>query len=563
MTRAGPIVVATFLLGASGPAHAGTGDPEWPQVKVDRVDAWNPGRWRILVTALGEGGQPIPILDHGLDVYLAPGHEAVNPLGASPLTRFEGDVPAKGFSGKIRPIGKSDVAQAVVIVVASHADVAPDVREVLSQAIQTLLKGLRKDARVTVLLYGDTIQVLWSPDGQRGEWQDFNEYQNCLGRLRREAAGERADGTVLPCGGLAEQPDTVQGWIRVLPPGQGLFPRLFGIREAEEVRREAESRGHSMLERRRTDESFEPFATGAVEAAARLLMAGSEPEAERLILLLSDGRDGYLRVSGLVSDHIGRDRACTEKAKSCAARAGEGWADRSDPGLGRGTPADDHEGGSPECTREVLECAIPRVATALRRREDVVREYLVMLVQRLRAAGVRVQAIALPGTDEVGARRLQALSLKTGGTFRSAGNVARLAKDTPQALADEMKFQVVVVPPVGLDPGREYSLAVALAGPERVTSAPYRFWTGSRVFFFERPLARARRYVISKLGHGIGPPVFWAAVVVGGLMAIAFVWMMGKGIVGLAKRLVKKGGGKVPKAPKAPGKVPTLKRPGK
>ncbi len=127
-----------------------------------------------------------------------------------------------------------------------------------------------------------------------------------------------------------------------------------------------------------------------------------------------------------------------------------------------------------------------------------------------------------------------------------------------------MRSQVVVIPSVGLDPEQEYAVAVTLGGEERVTSVPYRFRTGSRVFFFERPLARARGLVVSKLGHGIGPPVFWVAVVVGTLMVLAMAWWMGKGVVGLAKRLVKKGGSKVPKVARPPGgKVPTLKRPGK
>ncbi len=557
MTRGRLVVVATILLCA--PAFARDLGPEWPQVKVDRVEASDPARWRLLVTALAEGAQAIPILDHGLDVYLARGNEALDVRGATPLTRFDGGAAAKGFSGTIRPMGKSDVAQAAVIVVASHAEVTPDVREVLAKAIEALLKGLKKDARVAVLLYGDTLQVLWSPDGQRGDWRDLDDYQSCLGRLRGEVAGARSGETGVPCGRLMEGPDKVLGWLQVLPPGQGLFPRLFGLREADEVITEAAARGHEVLKRpRQPDEVVEPFAAGAVEAAARLLMAGSDPEAERLVLLLSDGRDGYLRVADLASERVSRGRACTEGAKSCAARAAR------EAGRGRAPPGGDHEGGSPECTREVLECAIPRVATALRRREDVVREYLTLLVRRLRAAHVRVHAIALPGTDEVGTRRLQAISLKTGGTFRSAGDVALLAKDVPQALADEMKSQVVIIPPVGLDPEQEYSVAVTLAGQERVSSAPYRFRTGPRVFFFERPLARARAFVISKLGHGLGPPVFWVGVVVGTLMVLAMAWTMGKGIVGLGKRLVKKGGVQVPKAPKPTGgKIPTLKRPGK
>lgn len=553
MTRVIPmtLVLATLV----GQGRARDIGPEWPQVKVDRVDALDPGRWRVFVTALGEGGKAISVLDLSLDLYLAPGREPIDPRGAFPLTRFKGDVAAKGFSGKVRTIGKSDVRQAAVVVIASHSDVPPDVREAMVKALLIALKGLRKDALTSVLLYGDVIQVLWSPDGQRGEWRDIREYQECLGRLRREATHPPSKGPGLPCGSLAHSAEVVAGWVRTLPPGQGLFPRLFGIKEAEEVLVEAERRGHTVLERHRADEAFEPFAEGAVEAAARLLMVGSEPEAERLVILLSDGRDGYLRVADLASERISRGRACTEAAKSCL--------ERHDMKRGRKGAAYDHEGGSPECTREVLECAIPKVARGLRRREEVVSEFLGMLMRRLRAGRIRVHAISLPTTDEVGSRRLQALTFKTGGTLWTAQNVAVLEKDAPQALADAMKSQVVIYPPGRLDADREYSVVVSLGDEERLVSAPYRFRTGPRVFFFERPLMRARGWVLARVGHDLGPPVFWMAVVLATLMTLSIVWKVGKGGVGLAKRLVQKGGVKAPKVPKASAKVPTLKRPGK
>lgn len=556
MTRSSSLLVA--LVALWGPTAVLAQDPEWPQVKVDRVDASDPGRWRVFVTALAPGGIAIPVIERSLDLYLARSGEILNPQGSSPLTRFDGDVPVKGYRGKIRLIGKSDVPQAAVIVVALHANVQRELREVLVKAVGTLLKGLRKDARVAVILYGDVIQVLWSPDGQRAEWRDLDEYQHCLGRMRREAVGDAPGGPGLPCGRFADNPELVGAWLRSLPPGQGLFPRLFGIPESEEVRKEAERRGHGVLERRRTDEPLEPFALGAIEAAARLLMIGVEPEAERLILLLSDGQDGYLRVADVASDQIRRSRACTDVATACAS-AGRGGRGRTP------APSEDHEGGSPECTRQVLECAIPRVSAALRRREDMVREYLLGLIPRLRAASIRIHAIALPGTEEVGAARLRALALKTGGTFRSAENLAILDKGAASSLAEEIASQVVVFPPVGLEPETEYSVAVAVGGEERLFSAPYRFRTGKRVLFFERPLGRARSWVLSKIGHTWGPPAFWTAVVLGALMALALVWTLGKGVVGLGKRLVQKGRGAAPKTPKPPSgvKVPTLKRPGK
>jgi len=537
------IVLLCIAVPARGQQHR----VEWPQVKINQVHALDPADWDLSVTALDASGKAMDLSAQTISVFL--GRERVDTTGA-PLTRFEGDLPQKGFRGRLKPIRKSDRTQAVVIVIAVHSDVTPEVREALPGAVATLLKGLKKDAKVSVLVYGDVLQVLWSPDGTRGDWRDLDDYQNCLGRLRDEADSAPPAGPELPCGRLANSPEVVAGFVTAIPPGQGLFPRLLGVPESAEVVEMARQRGHARLERRHGTGVTEPFAIGAVEAALRLLMIGSDPGSERLILLLSDGEDGYLRISDLASRRISETPACREVAQACEARMAK-----------RARSASlDHEGGSQECTREVLECTVPRLTQAMRRREEVVRDALTALVQRLRAAGVRVHAIALPQTRTLGTRRLEALSFKTGGTFRAARSLVDLDKGSVLALADELASEVVIRPAARLDAETDYVIAVSLDQGDRLVSAPYRFHTGRRVWFFEAPIHRGRAFLIAKLGHRFGPPVFWVALVVGGLAVLFLTWKLGKGIVALVKGLGKKA--PKPAAP-IPVKAPTLKRPGK
>lgn len=541
-------IAALLLIATLQRAMARDIQPEWPQVKIDFVDALDPGSWRLFITALHDLNTPIPVTEHALEVFLLKGKGTLDPAQSKPLLRFEGDVPAKGYKGSIKPVQKAKVAQAVVIVLALHADIVPEVRDAMGKAVATLLKSLREDAKVAVLAYGDTLQVLWSPDGQQWEWQDLDEYERCLGRLRAEVSGKMS-AAKFACGALIEGPANLEGRVR-LPAAQGLFPRFFGIREAEQVFEEAQKRGHFVLGRKRAGPFLEPFAGGAIEAAARLAAVGSEQSALRMVIVLSDGRDGYLRATDLASEKIAQNRECTQAAQACAQA-------RAKAGLQRNATTLDHEGASPECTKQVLSCTLPKVAQAMRRREEVVADYLSGLVPRLRAMNIRVHAIALPGSDEVGKKRLAALALKTGGTYREAENAGVLEKGVALALAAELQSQVVVTGAESLDPEQEYTALVVLSGEERIVSPPYLFKTGKRVFFFEKPVEKARRWVISKLGHTLGPPVFWVGLVVGTAVALFFVYLSGKGFVGLVK-----GFGKRKASPKiGPAKVPTLKRP--
>jgi hypothetical protein len=496
---------------------------------------------------MAEGGAPIDLVKEGLSVFWAPEGE---PLGSSideARLRFEkGGRPAKGSRGRADPAGRSAIRQAAVFVVALHSDVPGEVRDVMGEAVKTVMGGLKPDVEVGVIAYGDAISVLWSPDGSSFYFRDVNDFQHCLGGLREEGALSAAPaGPEVPCGRLFQGIEAPQIGLSSLPATQGMFPRFLGIPEASGTLTEAESRGQGRVDRLDEPHVRERFAQGALEAAIRLLLLSSPGDAWREIVILSDGRDGYLRFPDLAWERAGKD--CVARSPECRSRRRVGEAQI--PGL-------DHEGASISCSRAVIACSLPRVREGLMGREEVVRDHLARLVTLARAAGIRISTIALPRTDPIGNRRLESLAIRTGGTHRAASSVADLARGVSTALSIEMASGLIVESSKGLAANRDHVLSVALGNG--LKAAPYRFRTGPGTFGPWSLVKGMRAATIDRLGHDWGPPAFWAGGTLAILMLIGLILALGKLIGALFKKVA---GSKKPKAPPAP-KVPRLKRPG-
>ena len=539
-----PILLASTLL--TGVALGEPRSPITPQVKVDRVDAADPSDWRVLVSALDPEGEPLKITESGIQVFLAEGKGPVRTTGIDPVARFGSDgLVAKGFSGSLKEVGKADVSQAAVFVVALHAEIPREAAAALPGALAVALDGLRPDARASMIAYHDAVLTAWNPGGDAPSFTDVNDFQDCLGGLRAVADRPDEAGAAVRCGRMFPAPAALTALAKAgLPAPQGLFPRLLGIDEGGDALSWAEARGHSRIDR--ADEAYvhDRYAVGAIEAALRLLMSGSPASSLRSIVLFSDGRDGYLRYADAAGDKAAG--WCRSQAKECSGKAGGHE--------GEGGSALGPEGAAPACSRAVLECSIPRVSEALTRREQVVREALIDLVRMARAAGVRITTVALPGTDEVGAARLQALAVRTGGTYRPALATNQL-KAAGAAVAAEFQREAVIRPGTSLEKGREYTLVVA-AGD--LKSQPFRFVAGEGRAFGAGPWSRARTFAIGKLGHAWGPPILWVVAVLAALAVLGLALALGKGVSALVKKI---GAPAKPKRPAAP-KMPTLKRPG-
>ncbi|MBP7127781.1 hypothetical protein KBD49_15580 [Myxococcota bacterium] len=508
---------------------------EGPQVKVDRVQARDPGGWRAFLSAIDADGNPVSLVETGVRLFLSRGGGSPTSGGKPDWSFRPGGFPEPGFRGRLRTIAEAAVEQAAIFVVAAHAEVPREVSAQAADLVQRLAKGLRKDARTGLLVYQDHLWI--GRGGPGGPWMgDLNDRQGCLDALQGTADAFSSPPQEGECGALF--PGSESWKTLPFPAPQGMFPRFLGIPEDGEVLRAAQAQGQNPLDRRGEEAAGAPFAEGAVEAALRWLAIAAPATAQRLVLVLSDGRDGYLRVADLAADR--HSRRCQPRVEACRSRKGEATYDL--------------EGASPRCSRGVMECAIPKVADGLRSREERVLDRLAALVNLARALEVQVHVLALPGTDAVGRSRLKALAWRTGGGYFEAADLPGL-EDATSRLAASLSRQSVLEPRKSLEEGASYRL---MASWEGVESGWFPVVAGPGEPFWKGPWSRVRKAVLGRLGHAWGPPVLWASLVAAIAMVLLILWTMGKGAKALVARI---GRPRKPPRPAAP-KMPVLKRPG-
>jgi hypothetical protein len=491
-------------------------------LKVSRVVIRSPSDWRILVSMAKDGFHPVSLAESSLSVFLAEG-ESIPP--DTPLfLKLEGERPAKGFKGGAKEMAKSDIKQSVVIVLAMHALIRKDVRSLYEKAIAEVLGGLKKDARVAIIAYNDLLWVLSLSKNGDVEVCDVNDPSVILERERRRRYGEKVDETY--CSNIFVDPQSAKMMLSRLPPAQGFFPRLFGIDEAQEIVQAAVTIGHFRLDRERD----EYFAKGALEATLKLFMLFADDADVHDIVLVSDGKDGYLMARDVIAKKIAGSSRCTRKVEACHGASGL-------------------EDTSEECTRQVLACVLPDVGYALKKREDTVRANFEGLLPLLQSFGVRIFTISLASDDPACAMRLQALSLKTGGTFRDGASpdaFLNSAKD----LASEISSEFVVKPKKSLKGQTRYTVEVASGG---VRSLPLSFTTPKSSFFFEPLYRKGRQYAIGRLGHFWGPIAYWCVLALVAVMAFFMLRNFGRMIKGIfSAKKATKAKQAVPKIPKIP-----------
>lgn len=405
------------LAGDAEPESQPTPPVELPQARINHVDASKWPQVRLLATLLDKNGRPIQ-LKAVKKLTVADGKDRTKP----PHVAFQLGQPLDNRKdAKLQGMDKAGEASAIVFVVSGYQDDAlrsGSLGRRVKEAVVSAFKALGKTDRVNLVWYGDRLFRYVGIKGMTGGLSDFED-----GRVRKDCRKARDEalsggpvtgagagdkdhpapeaGTDL-CGLTAESKGIVDLLKGEQTAYQGYFPRLFNLgepffhhsryckppREALEKFGEftAENLTRMKGEREELGRKGEAldWQTSAFDEAIRLLLQDGRPNEQKAIVLIADGRDGYVR----------DDQNCMENPpKRCA---------------------DLDKKLLPACMAQFL---LERHAA----QQADFKAKAVYWIGLARAAGIRVYAVGL-GTlgRDYELDRLRLLAERTGGTFRRA-----------------------------------------------------------------------------------------------------------------------------------------------
>ena len=474
------------------------------RVRVGWVDVSDPSAIRVVLSAVDKKNmRPVSLSDFEyLRVDVTPIKDNQPQFDKNMALEFQNQGSIGALPGTFSLAKDAKNPLYVVFVIAMHGYVSQSVESAIREGLGKALKPLKKDTKIGLILYGDRIRLL-TKTGDTPHFTDVNGDGRFLAGLRDRTIKEK--NCFLTPGALKALKDRRFHTT-------GMFPKLWGIRES--LVDAAKKRGHYKMDAGLDQKKHEKFARGAIEAAARLVTAFAPRGSERVVVLLSDGRDGYLDAQTVFAASV---------AKKCQKQGG---------------------------IRQALQCLAKAIAQKVRPRYKARVRYLKRLIPLLQAMNLRVFAVSYPGSHALEEEILRALTAKTGGTFRSGRDKARkglisLITRTTTEIAQE----AVITLDKSLDTGRWYAFD-AMAQQQQTKREltgrhPYVAFVAPRQFIVIRAFNRVEGFVISKAGNDWGPPLTWVLLV----LAVFLVYVFISGIIKLIKGL--KNIGKAKKLQKA------------
>ncbi len=558
-----PLAAAT----TPAPAPAPTAVPamDLPQARIDAIDASQWPKLRLLATILDAAGRPVlPKVLRKLAVV-----DAKKP-SAAPLALFrQGKADEAQRDAKLQTRDKAGVPLAAMVVVSGYQHESLRVGTLGVRLREALTAGWKQFAagdRVNALWYGDRLYRAHALKGHAAELDDVETRgelcQTALAEARAGVASSLSAGAAVDKDNPLPTPGT---WLCGLQDDvkhvgaqikaatfKGHFPRLFALGapfydvkrycapppedlegfgpfEAGNVARQQEARDRDVAAGKPVD-----FATSAFDEAITTLLLDARPGEEPVIVLVSDGRDGYFRELELCEAH---------PPKTCA-----GIADPSQ---------------LKTCIGAFLD---QRVAASQVEFKARATHWLGVL----RAAGIRVFAVGLGAMGrDFELDRLRLLAERSGGTWRLAANEDTVGQEVLATLA-ELSGQLVLdfaqVPDDGADRPTALSLAldvevdpalarVKVRGPDgemgdtrlKFRSAPRQVRVPPEVTRREM-LARSLRARIAQLQDALGYRSYligcWVLAALGGVAALGLVGLIGLRWLRCWRERAKKVGGR-------------------
>ncbi len=502
-----------------------------PKLKITAVDTSRAPELRFRFSLLGwdqamRNAAPVPDLDKAIlegEVFLATGEEK---RPKSLVTFGEGGASAKeGPAARIVPMDKAGIPLDVVVIAAGHAGYKgiDALEESHKKALGKLLTGL-EGARVNLIWHGPLLYTYRALEGMDGGLARFDEEaRGCEGarlRWRIDSTAEPKEGEAAaplpPCGlleGVGGTIATAVGDGSEKNPGmpfRGRHSRLFDIYKLSDACAELDVSSTAIRNLNLDAVADVVIDKGAFEEGLRLLATYGRPEARKELIVLGDGRDGYIDDEQICRDRL-TDGLCGARAKDLKGKS------------------------AVEAVRACVQAELDRRSTTFQERFAA---KVPTWIGLMRALDIRVHAIGynMQGTDGAVVshgferERLELLALQTGGTYREVVNRPVDAVNAVDLLLAELAQERVVMVAADL-PAESRGVAkfsLTLGGDAFeglvLESQEWTFGTGPRPSGWRFWLEKKDRW----LRHKVGMPWYWFCVVGFCLLGLFLLWMFWK-----------------------------------
>ena len=462
------LLAAALVLATALPARAAI-TWESPQIKIDRVDASNPPSLRIWATFLDRTQRPVPI-DQVEKLIITAKREKER---AEPVVTFVTGT-SNDKKAELKPRIKAERPVGLVVVMPATLSGALDLT-MLGESVRNAVSELFRRAlgtkdRANLIWYADALFTYIPTRGKTNELSNLSHRHRECGRARedlaeRPAPEDDADTSPKPGGDLVDLGTEACGLVSTHAPiadivkdlglPRAFYPNLFGLGDALEVCIKPEH------ERVRPPAAMEGTGRGpgsAVSEALEMLVRSGEGLDALQLVLVTDGRDGYLFRRDDCRSVFQNDRC----PRSIAPNAATVDA--------KGRPK------APTLTTEqiaaIRACVTANVHALLKKEQEAFVEQARSWLTLARAAGIRIHAVGvrtgLEGENELELDRLRVLTQQTGGTWRLAEDPNEVYEQVTN-LADEVAGQYVIdIEDAGVKPGETVTLGISasvLDGP--------------------------------------------------------------------------------------------------
>ena len=542
------IAVSVAVL-ALGPARAASG---FPQAKVNHVDVTQAPLVKVYVSFLDRELRSVdPKLVEAVTVSRKPERERAVELfsivdGEAVFPPLDEDAPPGVLADPDDPptltlLEEEERGMAIVVAVPGFA--APEYRDgTLGERTRSgaalFFKKLGKNHRMNVVWYNDDVwtfvrakgrlRELSVLDDMRADCEAWTVQQLTAEEADADAAGEQAEGGdgLAPdeavCGLLDDYGEV--GKVIAATAFEGFYPNLFGLgaKPCAPPANAPTRRGFT-----REDEAGAESPLPALDAALQMLVRDAAPGQPRALILLGDGKDGY----------IYRLDECRTKLQTDCRLIAKTWR------------------GLKECVDKGLKNQIIAEQQRFARR-------LGTWLGLAKAADVRIYAVAGPNAEGFERERLEVLALRSGGTVRVAED-ANDVVDLYTELIEELSGQYVLtfVDEQAL-PGSEvaYQVKMKVKGG-RKTAPPYRLSIPPAPEGLAVWVAQQRAWAEAKLGKNVLLAIVIVVGVIVALILLKVLLVIGKKLLGkggkaAAGKAKKAGKVKVPKGKLPKGKLP-------